>query len=522
MTVPDSSRDQIRHPPNATLDPRALGRYWPVAAVVVVAAIVRSFSWLNCDDSWLLTLGEQLLAGARPYVDFTEPNPPASILMYIPAILIGRALDIAPEAVVTILIFAAAFLSLWLTGRILSRAGLIQPFEKPALFALGCLFLLILPGDAFAQREHVALLAILPILAVYAARASGVALDTLVAVLAGIGGGIAIVIKPHFALALFLPLFFVVWRRRTERKNIAAIVLSPEHIAAAFVVLAYAIMLFWQFPDYLQYALPVVLALYVPLKHTLIFMIDSPPVLLSAMAIIVSMGLGMREFRTAAVVVFSLAVFGFVLAFVIQGKAWPYQGYPAIALSLFVLASLLARRLSGFLGESGTEKPTPVDAAFGVVLFAGIYVLASVWFLFEPSPAKLITEVARLAPVHPKLVTLSEGPELAFPLTRKLHAIALGRAPFQWISQNADGLLASEQLDPGTRREIYEYGRQDRAELVDTIRIRRPDVILIGGKGEEKWAFSDPQIVAALQAYRNVETVHGVEIWLPRKAPREK
>jgi len=219
MTAPDSNPDSLRQASIPAIDLRVLRRYWPVAAVVAAAAVIRSFSWLNCDDSWLLTLGEQLLAGARPYVDFTEPNPPASILMYIPAVLVGRVFGVDPETIVTILIFAAALLSLWLTGRILSGAKLIDPLAKPAIFAIGCVLFLILPGDAFAQREHIALLAILPILSVYAARASGAELDRLIAGLTGIGGGIAIVIKPHFALALFLPLFFVVWRRRTERKN---------------------------------------------------------------------------------------------------------------------------------------------------------------------------------------------------------------------------------------------------------------------------------------------------------------
>jgi len=44
---------------------RKLLRYWPTAAALLVAITVRSLSWLNCDVSWLLTLGEQVLAGAK-------------------------------------------------------------------------------------------------------------------------------------------------------------------------------------------------------------------------------------------------------------------------------------------------------------------------------------------------------------------------------------------------------------------------------------------------------------------------
>lgn len=514
MTLPDPSRAIAP----STTRARVLVRYWPTAVALFAAIVVRSFSWLNCDVSWLLTLGEQVLAGARPYVDFSEPNPPASILMYIPAILIGRLFGVAPEVVVTILIFAAALASLWLTGRILSKAGLIQPNVRPAMFAMGCLLLLILPGDAFAQREHIALLSILPILAVYALRASAKVPDPLMAVLAGIGGGIAIVIKPHFALALILPLAFVVWRSRTGRQNIAAVILSPEQLATALVAIAYVALIFWRFPDYIHYSLPIVLTIYVPFKHSLVYMIESPPVLLSAMAIIVSLGLGMHEFRSSAALVFSLAVLGFLLAVIIQAKGWPYQGYPAIALSLSVLSILLIRRLSGFFSELGTKRPSSADAVFGVVLFAGIYSLASVWFLFQPNEAVLVSEVARLVPANPKVLSFSAGPEIAFPLTRKLHGTPIGRSPFQWISRSADGVLASEQLDPTARRKIGEYERADRNELVDTIRTRRPDVILIGGAIAHQWAFSYPEIVQALQPYRRAKTVDKVEIWLPRAA----
>src|SRR5690349_1975280 len=89
---------------------RAVLPYLPSLGVVALAAIVRSASWLICDVSWLLTLCEKVLGGARPYIDFAEPNPPASILIYMPAVLIGHALDLAPELIVSLLTFTGAFL----------------------------------------------------------------------------------------------------------------------------------------------------------------------------------------------------------------------------------------------------------------------------------------------------------------------------------------------------------------------------------------------------------------------------
>ena len=77
-------------------------------------------------------------------------------------------------------------------------------------------------------------------------------------------------------------------------------------------------------------------------------------------------------------------------------------------------------------------------------------------------------------------------------------------------------------LDPALRRTIEDFARRDRAELADTIRTREPDVIIVGGNGEELWALSYPEIAAALRPYYKAKTVGDAEVWLPRKAPGAK
>src|SRR5471030_1819287 len=136
MNISDPHRSSIGSWRIGAIDLRALVSFWPAAAVVVLATIVRNFIWLNADVSWLLTLGEQVLAGARAYVDFSEPNPPASILIYMPAILLGQLAGAPAEAMVAVLVFAGGVLSLWLAGRILPGNELAEPTEKPVLFAI--------------------------------------------------------------------------------------------------------------------------------------------------------------------------------------------------------------------------------------------------------------------------------------------------------------------------------------------------------------------------------------------------
>ena len=516
-------------PRRRLIDARAAITYWPVVLVLGIAAIVRCFIWLNSDVSWLLTLAEQVLAGARAYVDYSEPNPPASIIIYMPAILLAHFFSITAESAVTILTFSGTLASLWLVARALPNDELAQPRDRQLLFALACALLLILPGDNFAERENIALIAILPMLAVYARRADGAHVDIVLAVLAGIGGGIAIAVKPYFALALLLPLPYVLWRRSAHRRSTLAALFAPEHIAVAFIVLAYGALLVRLFPDYTKQTLPLVLTLYVPLRYSLPLMLANPSVILVIVTGLATLGLGWREFRAPSIAIVSLAALGFTVALIAQGKGWPYHGYPAVALSLFVLGAALVKRLLTYLDGNGVTKRQIVELACGAGLLASVYALASYWLLQEPSRSYLVSVVARLAPPHPKIVSIYGAPGLAFPLTRKLDGAPLGRTPFQWISAYTDRMLSAGTLDPTgitqiadpqLRRTIENFARQDRLELADLIRTRHPDVILVGGDGERQWALSHPEIAAALRPYRFDRLVGQVEIWLPRDASR--
>jgi len=513
MTHPDPSRASLLSATLGAPRTRLLLRYWPMAIALFVAIVVRAMSWLNCDVSWLLTLGERVLAGARPYIDFTEPNPPASILIYLPAILIGRLFGFAPELAVTLLIFAGIFLCLWLCSRILSDSELFQPQDRPNLAALCCVLFLILPGDAFAQREHIALLALLPLLCVYVLRARGAPVETTIAVLVGVGGGIAIAIKPYFAFALILPLAYVGWCRRKRGQSIMPLILMPEHLAVAVVLAAYAGVIVALFSDYFRVMLPIVLAVYAPSRAGIFVILGGTSLVLIAMSTLVARAVGATEFRDPIVRIFTLAVFGFAVAMLVQAKGWQYHSYPAMALSMYVLGSILVRNRTAF-GMRMTK-----DVAFGSVLFAGLYVIESFWFLPDPSRVQLVHEVSHLVPAHPKVVSINGGAEIAFPLTRKLQGTPLWPVPFQWVSAGAERLLQSATLDPAIRDRIARYARADRQDLVQSIQTGRPDVILIGEGADERWALGHPEVAAALRAYRQVESVDGVEIWLPRTEP---
>src|SRR3954453_15680810 len=103
----------------------------------------------------------------------------------------------APERVLGLLVCAGTGLSLWLAGLALAGAGLLRGVAIWFLAPCAAAVLLIVPLDNIAQPEHIAVIAVRPALAETAARAAGSLPPPWLAVLAGLGAGVTVSIKPH-------------------------------------------------------------------------------------------------------------------------------------------------------------------------------------------------------------------------------------------------------------------------------------------------------------------------------------
>ena len=179
-------------------------RTWlPFALILAAAMAVRHFVGANTDVSWEITLSERILDGQRLYTDLIELNPPASTFLYLPAVALARALGLAPEIVVDALVLTGALVSLAIAaGDIVRRYRLLDSRQSATAAALALAALTILPAQTFGEREHVALIAVLPALALLIARADGVRPLLWHCLVAGAGmPRVTICIKPHFALA---------------------------------------------------------------------------------------------------------------------------------------------------------------------------------------------------------------------------------------------------------------------------------------------------------------------------------
>ena len=470
----------------------------PAVAVLVLAAIVQSIYGTSNDVSWLITLCERTLDGQRPYVDFIEFNPPAAIYVYWPATAVARLLGLRPELTVAFFGFFSIVVSLFFCAKILSRSKLDISIGPGAL-AFAAMVLALLPGRAFDQREHMAVIFGLPFFAALVARAPGADIGVASRWLAGFCGALMMSIKPYFALMVLPILPYLFWRLGLKR-----FLSSLEFYVAACFLALYAAMVASCFPTYVAQVAPMAAAIYVPIRAPL-------AVLAFGLGTVCWMALGAilvvfdrRRIAENLTAVPALGSVGALVAFFIQGKGWPYHIYPAVALIALAAGPLIIRaatspRLNGRL----------------VILIGSAITLARAFALFSQGgedTSQLERVVSALAP-HPKILQIGPDIALGHPLTRHVSGLWVGTPCALWITAMASALLQSSTIDETKRRRYESYLEFDRATLVADIRTRSPDAILIDGDMWEAWAFAHPDVAVALADYAPVGAVGEVKVY---------
>lgn len=460
--------------------------------VVVTALVQQAFSALNCDVSWLITVAERTLDGATLYRDIEEVNPPASVLLYVPPVVIARWLALPPEPITVALVTLIAGLSIVQTARILP----VAPGQRDLLAAAAAFALLVLPADLFAQREHVALIAALPMIAILAARAQSLPVAPTNAWSAGLAAGITVAIKPHFALALLFVASWAIVRHRSLRPVIGA-----EWIMLGLTAVGYALIVQLAFPLYLDRMLPLLRLVYLPDRDSWRHLLTGHMTLIPAVCAVLTLWLA-RGRPAPATVATLFAAAGFVAAGLVQGKGYLNHGYPGIALALLAITLELtraghARRLGLFCG-------------------ALLALISTVAYARVSTPDALRDAVVRHAPLHPRLIGISFDFALGHPLTRWVDGRWVGTRGDLWVTGNTRQPLADPALPPERRTAIVKAARDDAALLAADIMRGRPDMVLVDDDPGPDWIAANPPVARAMRAYRPVERVGTVTFWKRR------
>lgn len=457
-------------------------------ALAVIAALLQSFLIpLDGDVSWLITISERLLDGQKLYVDVIEVNPPASVWLYLPFVALARLLHLRPEAVIVAATIGGVLLSFRATLALAAR--LPRPPSPLALAAAVGFVTLIVPGGLFAQREHVALLLAVPLVTAIVLTGERGRLPRRTALLAGLGAGLMMVIKPHFAVALLLPALLTAYRLRTLRP-----LLLPG-LVAALVVAAYAAATIFFYPDFLA-LLPMLKATYLPMGppwfHYLLSSLLIVPAALVAAAVLLVPRL---DHRLATG--WLLGGVGFALGGLLQWKNYANHAYPGAALCL---AAMLLLLLSG-AGEPARRRL--IGAGVALLAVALVWQTGSI----QPPPG-LAAAVLRAGPKHPTMMTLGSNLVTGHPVVRHVEG--------RWVGRRAALFTAAGALYVGLDKPgVRAFYDQDIAQWVADIRAHRPDLILVE-RDNRHWLFADPRLRAEMRAYRPAARADDVEVWRRR------
>jgi hypothetical protein len=502
-------------------------------AILFLAIALQAYFGAFGDISWMLTIGEKWLDGQTPYVDFVETNPPASILAYMPAIAAARALGAKPEFVVALYGFGSAAAALAVSAAILRGAGLLERLGPIAL-GLALVAVMILPGRTFDERDFFAVLFGLPYLAAAAARVAGAAIGARAQILAGLGAGAMIAIKPPYAMIVLVLAPYLL-----ARVGLPRLLRSIEPYAAAACLLGYAALVAWRFPAYLSDVLPTVAAAYLPVRESLFGLVANVGVVLWIALGAMLFGVAGRRVSDPLIAVPALGSLGAAAAFAIQGKGWLYQFYPALALIALALAAALELKrretheiVAAILIASATlgcvvalgAPPVPSAIAFVLAAYSAVRgrgaspaasrlaILSSggligaacgVYCSAVPGPAPEFTRALAALGPHPSMAAIAEGLGVGFPLVRNVGGVWVQRTQGLLMTAGARRLIDENPDDHALAARLEPIIRRDRDMVAEDIERHRPDALLVSRHGARfnAWATSDPVLAAARADY---------------------
>jgi hypothetical protein len=526
---------------------RATARVSPYALVAIgvfaAAALWQAWIGLLGDVTWLIMLDERWFAGEKPYVDFLEINPPASLLIYAPEVALAKLLGIRSETVVSVAGFAIAAGSLWLSAAILRRAGRAADVS-PGAFAVIAFTLVFLPGNAFMERDVLATAFGLPYLALAYARACSAPVRTRHAVLAGLGVGLMIALKPPFGLEAVLPALYVVFRA-----GVRSALGMVEVPAAAMVAALYGVAAALFFPAYAQNMLPQVVNVYLAVRQGALELLNSE----GGRDFLLLMALGgfvaQKKIVEPRLVTPALAAIGAFLGYCAQGKGWLYQAYPAFAIAamfaglaferepmrgldraLAALALIIALACGVFIPRWGVAFIAGTLAAVAlrreisaesIARFAAGAALgaAAAASYSGPLPSDALGRALEKLKPHATVMAVTESFGFVHPMVRRSGAKWVQGVPNMVIASGARILIDSHPGDAALAAKLKPYIAEDYARVVADIENKRPDAIIVGPLNTRFHAavWADPALQAAMSDYQivavNDEPAHPGELW---------
>ncbi|WKA27727.1 hypothetical protein [Bradyrhizobium roseum] len=473
----------------------------PICAVFVIAIGLRQVVPLNTDVSWLLVIGERMLDGQRLFRDIVEINPPMAPFAYLPGVALARLLGVDPRHVIDAQLLLLAAGSLFAASRILRRSPATAPSLSGMFAVWAAAVVTILPMHVFAQREHIALLTLLPALAVYALRSNREPLPLWAILIAGGGAGITLAFKPFFVVPVALCILFAAIRSRSWR-----VLFAPENIIAGAIVASVSLGTYVLYSEYFTITYPLVRDTYLSwsMPAKIIFLNDAT--LIAAIALVTVLLARQKSKPDPALTIALLASAGFAVSFFLQRRGWAYHSYPMVAVALLAMGYVLT-------AADGAAMRSRLFAAASGLVMAAILAFGMLWFNIQIHVGPIKQAIAGLKP-NPRILMLSGEAALGHPLVRDVGGVWVSRQENLWLRVFTRLTREKTVVDAATDARLNGYLALERQWLIEDFKKLPPDIILVDNlrDGWGDWVRADAELTELFKPYALVRSVEGVDI----------
>jgi hypothetical protein len=368
--------------------------------------------------------------------------------------------------------------------------------------------LAVLPVQSFGQREHIAVIELMPVFAVLALRINREVPPFWSSAVAGVGLGLALCFKPHFSLAMLCVFGVVAAHLKSCR-----ILYGAEAVIAAVVLVGYGACTVLFFPEYFGEMWPLLRDVYsigLPLHE----MVMKPAVALWAFtltaAVVLKRGGGARP----AMLLLLTGSIAFGLVYLMQRKGWPYHSYPMMAFAWLGLGYAIGSRQMD-------SSPRPSRLSIGTAAAAASLFLAGmVWFNHVIDARMLQPAITRLGLAHPTILAISGDGGIAHPLTRAVGGVWVSRQQSLLIASYANYVRHTESANLQRLAALTPYVERERRWLIDDFQRARPAIVLVDNMTGHwgQWLRANPELERLLSDYRLSETVGNVDIYVRRSS----
>jgi len=482
--------------------PRPLGMtsaFWIGTALVAMlsAALLYALGPYLSDVTFLIIVNERMFEGERLYLDVRDINPPFSVWLYTPYVLLQNLTGMSAYIWLGIGLTVCLAVALLLIDYVL-REGLGVPAHRAGRIVLftALVVLLIMPAQ-FAQREHFCTIAVLPWLFLLGARIeTGFRPSLTLAVLIGVFGSALLILKPHYALGYGLPLLYLAWHRKDWRQ-----LFPPEALTVALMVIGYWTIVYFAAPEFYTEMLPIAIKVYL-LKFmstqwllVLVTMFYLPPLLIALLA--------MRAIQQASAIATLLlfASVGFAFAFLWQGKGWSYQQLPAIITALTATIYIIVRHEDA-LSRRRMRRTGPM-LIVALTSFIGAQTTVMYQTITVPPEVHALTD-------RPSLFFISIDLGITAPSARQLKADWIDRDPSDILAVTA--LVGSQYAPPQNVQHLQTFAADWVAHKRTKLLSLQPDLIIIDERSETwlDYVLSDAEISRELENYDPIITVEKI------------